>query len=53
MDSQRQLPDLTLTNALSHSNIPDESHVEKLNVFLSLSDITNYLALTEAAGRIW
>ncbi|XP_028369786.1 pleckstrin homology domain-containing family S member 1 isoform X2 [Phyllostomus discolor] len=34
------------------NNIPDESHVEKLNVFLCLSDITNYLAFTEAAGRI-
>ncbi|XP_036919776.1 pleckstrin homology domain-containing family S member 1 isoform X2 [Sturnira hondurensis] len=34
------------------NNIPDESYVEKVNVFLSLSDITNYLALTEAAGRI-
>lgn len=34
------------------NNIPDESHVEKLNVFLSLSDITNYLVLTEAAGQI-
>ncbi|KAF6110769.1 pleckstrin homology domain containing S1 [Phyllostomus discolor] len=34
------------------ANIPDESHVEKLNVFLCLSDITNYLAFTEAAGRI-
>ncbi|XP_054437736.1 pleckstrin homology domain-containing family S member 1 [Pteronotus mesoamericanus] len=34
------------------NNVPDESQVEKLNVFLSLSDITNYLALTEAAGRI-
>ncbi|KAM5320652.1 pleckstrin homology domain-containing family S member 1 isoform 2-T3 [Glossophaga mutica] len=38
--------------AILINNIPDESHVEKLNVFLSLSDITNYLALTEAAGRI-
>ncbi|XP_066211440.1 pleckstrin homology domain-containing family S member 1 isoform X1 [Saccopteryx leptura] len=34
------------------NNIPDESHVEKLNVFLSPYDITNYLALIEAAGRI-
>ncbi|XP_045709967.1 pleckstrin homology domain-containing family S member 1 isoform X2 [Phyllostomus hastatus] len=34
------------------NNIPDESHVEKLNVFLCLSDITSYLAFTEAAGRI-
>ncbi|KAM8781267.1 pleckstrin homology domain-containing family S member 1 isoform 2-T4 [Rhynchonycteris naso] len=34
------------------NNIPDESHVEKLNVFLSPRDIINYLALVEAAGRI-
>lgn len=33
-------------------NIPDESQVEKLNVFLSPPDIINYLALIEAAGRI-
>ncbi|ELV13444.1 hypothetical protein TREES_T100003500 [Tupaia chinensis] len=33
-------------------NIPDESEVERLNVFLSPPDIINYLALTEAAGRI-
>ncbi|XP_074239010.1 pleckstrin homology domain-containing family S member 1 isoform X4 [Saimiri boliviensis] len=33
-------------------NIPDESQVEKLNVFLSSPDVINYLALTEAAGRI-
>ncbi|XP_054546365.1 pleckstrin homology domain-containing family S member 1 [Talpa occidentalis] len=34
------------------NNISDESQVEKLNVFLSPPDITNYLALTAAAGRI-
>ncbi|PNI81684.1 PLEKHS1 isoform 6, partial [Pan troglodytes] len=34
------------------NNIPDESQVEKLNVFLSPPDVINYLALTEAAGRI-
>lgn len=33
-------------------NIPDEGQVEKLNVFLSPSDIINYLTLTEAAGQI-
>ncbi|XP_045882346.1 pleckstrin homology domain-containing family S member 1 isoform X4 [Meles meles] len=33
-------------------NIPDEGQVEKLNVFLSPSDIINYLTLIEAAGRI-
>ncbi|XP_045424112.1 pleckstrin homology domain-containing family S member 1 isoform X3 [Lemur catta] len=34
------------------NNIPDESQVEKLNVFLSPPDIINYVALIEAAGRI-
>ncbi|KAI4530486.1 hypothetical protein MG293_019375 [Ovis ammon polii] len=34
------------------NNIPDESQVQKLNVFLSLPDIKNYLVLKEAAGRI-
>ncbi|XP_011898366.1 PREDICTED: pleckstrin homology domain-containing family S member 1 isoform X3 [Cercocebus atys] len=33
-------------------NIPDESQVEKLNIFLSPPDVINYLALIEAAGRI-
>ncbi|XP_063100839.1 pleckstrin homology domain-containing family S member 1 isoform X3 [Cavia porcellus] len=34
------------------NNIPDESHVESVNVFLSPPDVINYLALIEAAGRI-
>lgn len=34
------------------NNIPDESQVQKLNVFLSLPDIKTYLVLKEAAGRI-
>uniref|UniRef100_A0A8C6E790 PH domain-containing protein n=1 Tax=Moschus moschiferus TaxID=68415 RepID=A0A8C6E790_MOSMO len=34
------------------NNIPDESQVQKLNVFLSPPDIKNYLVLKEAAGRI-
>nr|XP_020136276.1 pleckstrin homology domain-containing family S member 1 isoform X2 [Microcebus murinus] len=34
------------------NNIPDESQVKKLNVFLSHSDIINYLTLIEASGRI-
>ncbi|XP_019502115.1 PREDICTED: pleckstrin homology domain-containing family S member 1 [Hipposideros armiger] len=34
------------------NNIPDESQVEKLNVFLFPPDIINYLSLTEAVGRI-
>lgn len=41
-------------NVLSRSNnIPDESQVEKLNLFLSPADIINYLGLVEAAGQIW
>lgn len=53
IQSQRQLPDLTFTNVLSHSNIPKESQLERLDVFLSPLDITNYLGLTEATGLIW
>uniref|UniRef100_A0A8C9QM65 PH domain-containing protein n=1 Tax=Spermophilus dauricus TaxID=99837 RepID=A0A8C9QM65_SPEDA len=34
------------------NNIPDESHLETLDVFLSPPDVINYLALVEAAGRI-
>uniref|UniRef100_A0A8C4PQ44 Pleckstrin homology domain containing S1 n=1 Tax=Equus asinus asinus TaxID=83772 RepID=A0A8C4PQ44_EQUAS len=34
------------------NNIPDESHVETVNVFLSPPDIRHYLALTEAVGRV-
>ncbi|KAL1788778.1 hypothetical protein HispidOSU_023751 [Sigmodon hispidus] len=33
-------------------NVPDESHMETLNVFLSPPDAINYLALVEAAGQI-
>nr|XP_035962097.1 pleckstrin homology domain-containing family S member 1 isoform X4 [Halichoerus grypus] len=38
--------------SMKSCNIPDEGQVEKLNVFLSPSDIINYLTLIEAAGRI-
>ncbi|XP_029417989.1 pleckstrin homology domain-containing family S member 1 isoform X3 [Nannospalax galili] len=34
------------------NNIPDKSRVEMLNLFLSPPDALNYLAFTEAAGRI-
>ncbi|XP_053441613.1 pleckstrin homology domain-containing family S member 1 isoform X2 [Nycticebus coucang] len=34
------------------NNIPDESQLEKLHVFLSPPDVINYLTLIEAAGRI-
>ncbi|XP_050004484.1 pleckstrin homology domain-containing family S member 1 isoform X3 [Alexandromys fortis] len=33
-------------------NVPDESQVETLNVFLTPQDAIDYLALVEAAGRI-
>lgn len=47
-------PDVIFINVLSRSNnIPDESQVEKLNLFLSPADIINYLGLVEAAGQIW
>ncbi|XP_039727097.1 pleckstrin homology domain-containing family S member 1 isoform X3 [Pteropus medius] len=36
----------------SCNNIPDESQVETLHLFLSPTDIINYLALIEAAGQI-
>ncbi|XP_013203591.1 pleckstrin homology domain-containing family S member 1 isoform X1 [Microtus ochrogaster] len=34
------------------NNVPDESQVETLNVFLTPRDAIDYLALVEAAGRI-
>lgn len=40
------------TNDKTGNNIPDESQVEKLNLFLSPTDTINYLALVEAAGQI-
>nr|KAF6458205.1 pleckstrin homology domain containing S1 [Rousettus aegyptiacus] len=40
------------TNDKTGNNIPDESQVEKLNLFLSPADIINYLGLVEAAGQI-
>lgn len=45
--------DVTYTNVFCLSNIPDESQVETLNVFLSPRDAIDYLALVEAAGQIW
>ncbi|XP_027452847.1 pleckstrin homology domain-containing family S member 1 isoform X6 [Zalophus californianus] len=38
--------------SMKSCNIPDEGQVEKLDVFLSPSDIINYLTLIEAAGQI-
>lgn len=43
---------LVQLSILINNNIPDESQVEKLNLFLSPADIINYLGLVEAAGQI-
>uniref|UniRef100_A0A8D2AZJ6 Pleckstrin homology domain containing S1 n=1 Tax=Sciurus vulgaris TaxID=55149 RepID=A0A8D2AZJ6_SCIVU len=42
----------TQTTDDKKGNIPDDSHLERLNMFLSPPDVINYLALVEAAGRI-
>ncbi|NXQ37518.1 PKHS1 protein, partial [Alaudala cheleensis] len=34
------------------SQITDEMQLQKLDIFVPLADINNYLKLTEAAGRI-
>ncbi|XP_042764868.1 pleckstrin homology domain-containing family S member 1 isoform X1 [Panthera leo] len=53
MNDKKGLASLTVVRlSILINNIPDESQVEKLNVFLSPSDVINYLSLTEAAGRI-
>uniref|UniRef100_A0A8C5J166 Pleckstrin homology domain-containing family S member 1 n=1 Tax=Junco hyemalis TaxID=40217 RepID=A0A8C5J166_JUNHY len=36
----------------SHSQVTDEMQLQKLDIFVPLADIKNYLKLTEAAGRI-
>ncbi|XP_006162827.1 pleckstrin homology domain-containing family S member 1 [Tupaia chinensis] len=52
-NDRKESASLTLVQlSILINNIPDESEVERLNVFLSPPDIINYLALTEAAGRI-
>ncbi|XP_076982200.1 pleckstrin homology domain-containing family S member 1 isoform X2 [Tamandua tetradactyla] len=53
MNEKRGSASLTVVQlSILINNIPDEGQVEKLDMFLSPSDIINYLALTEAAGRI-
>ncbi|XP_037660609.1 LOW QUALITY PROTEIN: pleckstrin homology domain-containing family S member 1 [Choloepus didactylus] len=53
MTEKRGAASLTVVQlSILINNIPDEGQVEKLDVFLSPSDIINYLALLEAAGRI-
>ncbi|XP_035962095.2 pleckstrin homology domain-containing family S member 1 [Halichoerus grypus] len=53
MNDKKQSASLTVVQlSILLNNIPDEGQVEKLNVFLSPSDIINYLTLIEAAGRI-
>lgn len=37
----------------SLSQVTDEMQLQKLDIFVPLADINNYLKLTEAAGRIW
>nr|XP_004659375.2 pleckstrin homology domain-containing family S member 1 [Jaculus jaculus] len=52
-DNKKGLTSLTVVKlSILLNNIPDDSQVETLNVFLSPLDIINYLALIEAAGRI-
>ncbi|XP_028631851.1 pleckstrin homology domain-containing family S member 1 isoform X1 [Grammomys surdaster] len=52
-DGQKGSAPLTVVKlSILLNNIPDESQVETLNVFLSPRDAINYLALVEAAGRI-
>ncbi|XP_045882344.1 pleckstrin homology domain-containing family S member 1 isoform X2 [Meles meles] len=52
-NDKKELASLTVVQlSILINNIPDEGQVEKLNVFLSPSDIINYLTLIEAAGRI-
>ncbi|XP_052038938.1 pleckstrin homology domain-containing family S member 1 isoform X3 [Apodemus sylvaticus] len=52
-DDQKESASLTVVKlSILLNNIPDESHVETLNMFLSPRDAIDYLALVEAAGRI-
>ncbi|VTJ55582.1 Hypothetical predicted protein [Marmota monax] len=53
MDDKKGSASLTVVKlSILLNNIPDESHLETLDVFLSPPDVINYLALVEAAGRI-
>ncbi|XP_025736295.1 pleckstrin homology domain-containing family S member 1 isoform X3 [Callorhinus ursinus] len=53
MNDKKRSASLTVVQlSILINNIPDEGQVEKLDVFLSPSDIINYLTLIEAAGRI-
>ncbi|XP_021007991.1 pleckstrin homology domain-containing family S member 1 isoform X1 [Mus caroli] len=52
-DDQKGSASLTVVKlSILLNNIPDESQVETLNVFLSPRDAIDYLALVEAAGQI-
>ncbi|XP_076781452.1 pleckstrin homology domain-containing family S member 1 isoform X5 [Arvicanthis niloticus] len=52
-DGQKGSASLTVVKlSILLNNMPSESQVETLNVFLSPRDAINYLALVEAAGRI-
>lgn len=54
MNDEKGSTSLTLVqlSILINNIIPDESQVETLHLFLSPTDIINYLALIEAAGQI-
>lgn len=42
-----------VSDVFSHSEVTDETQLQKLDIFVPLADINSYLKLTEAAGKIW
>jgi len=42
-----------ISDVFSHSQVTDETQLQKLDIFVPLADINSYLKLTEAAGQIW
>ncbi|NXU62451.1 PKHS1 protein, partial [Horornis vulcanius] len=49
---QNSLPLSVVHLSILLSQVTDEMQLQKLDIFLPLADINNYLKLTEAAGRI-
>ncbi|NXY53262.1 PKHS1 protein, partial [Callaeas wilsoni] len=49
---QNSLPLSVVHLSILLSQITDETQLQKLDIFVPLADINNYLKLTEAAGRI-
>ena len=45
--------DSMVSDVLPHSQVTDETHLQKLDIFVPQADIDSYLKLTEAAGQIW